>query len=278
MSKTIGIAGLGLIGGSMAQALKKYTGHLVLGTDLDADVLRRALSEGAVDGALEDDAVSRCDLLLVALYPQAAVDFVTSHAQTIKKGACVIDLCGVKRHVCAALEPVARAHGFHFIGGHPMAGREVSGYGAARPELFAGASMILTPEAGTPEALLEQLESLFTSVGFAGIKYAGPAEHDRIIACTSQLAHVLSSAYVKSPAALEHKGFSAGSFQDMTRVATLNEDMWSELFLLNRDYLCGEIDALRERLAQYALALRAGDAPELTRLLKEGKTRKQQLS
>ena len=274
----IGIVGLGLIGASMAQAVKRFTPHRVWGAELARDVLQRALEEQAVDGMLDEQRLGDCDLLLLALYPQAAVDWITARADKLKKDACVVDLCGVKRYVCGALEPLASKYSFFFVGGHPMAGREVSGYGAASAELFLGASMILTPGAETPRARLAQLEAFFASLGFSGVQYASSDEHDRIIAYTSQLAHVLSSAYVKSPSALSYRGFSAGSFRDMTRVAALNETMWTELFLRNRDHLADEIESLCARLAEYGQALRAENAEELCCLLREGRERKKQLS
>lgn len=261
----------------MAQALKKHTAHLVFGADRCEETLRTALSEGCIDGALTEQTIARCDLLFIALYPQAAIDTVKKWAAQIKRGACVVDLCGVKRAIEDTLAPLAREHGFLYIGGHPMAGREVSGYTAARADLFEGASMILTPDADAPPSLLESLESLFLSIGFRCVTFSTPEDHDRIIAYTSQLAHVLSSAYVKSPTALMHRDFSAGSFADMTRVASLNEAMWTELFLLNRDFLADEVDALCGRLSDYSKALRAQDAQALKRLLAEGSERKRAL-
>jgi prephenate dehydrogenase len=229
------------------------------------------MEDGVIDAPLTEERLGSCDLLLVALYPQAAVDYVTSHADSIGKQTVVVDFCGVKRSVCAALAPVARQHGFRFVGGHPMAGTERSGYESARGDLFRNASMILTPGPEAESLLLEQLSEFFRSIGFGTIRIAAPEEHDRMIAYTSQLAHVLSGAYVKSPAALSHWGFSANSFQDMTRVARLSEDMWTELFLLNRDFLTDEVEGLSRRLMEYGTALRARDGAELHRLLKEGR-------
>lgn len=267
---TVGIVGLGLIGGSMAQAVKAFTGHRVYGLDRDGAVLERALAEGVLDGELNREALERCDVLLLALYPKAAVEYVARHGEHIPAGACVVDLCGVKRAVWEGIGPMAAQRGFCYVGGHPMAGRELSGYGAAKAELFAGASMLLCPREGETPETMAMLKEFFRALGFARVSLTTPREHDRIIAYTSQLAHVLSNAYVKSPSALDSGRFSGGSFQDLTRVARLNVPMWTELFLLNRDLLAQEIDGLCGRLSAYGDALRAQDGERLAALLQEG--------
>ena len=266
----VGIVGLGLIGGSMAKAIRAHTGHRVLGYDRDEAAQAQALADGVIDGALDEHTLGTCRLLLLALYPSATVDYVTRNAEHIAGQARVVDLCGVKRYVCDAVSPIAARRGFYFVGGHPMAGRERSGYGASSASLYQGASMLLTPREETPDDVLSELEAFFLTLGFGTVSRTDAAEHDSMIAYTSQLAHVLSNAYVKSPRALRHKQFSGGSFQDLTRVATLNEIMWSELFLHNRDPLIEEIDALCARLSAYGDALRANDETSLRALLREG--------
>lgn len=272
--KKLGIVGLGLIGGSLAKAFARLGQYEILGADTSEPILAQAKSCGAIQDILTDSRLAECDILLLALYPQAAIDYVAAHADRIREGTVVIDCCGVKRKVCDALFPLAASHGFFYIGGHPMAGTERSGFDYATPDLFCGASMILTPPENITAEILKQAEKIFLAVGFGSIKYATPEEHDRIIAYTSQLAHVLSSAYVKSPAALLHRGFSAGSFRDMTRVARLNETMWTELFLENHEYLAEEVEGLAHRLEEYAAAIREKDAGTLFSLLKEGRERK----
>lgn len=274
----VGIVGLGLIGGSFAKALQRFTEHRVWGMDADADVQQRALCDGVIDGELDDAVLADCDVLLLALYPQACIDFVFAHADRIKKGACVVDLCGVKSSVCAAIVPLARDKGFCFFGGHPMAGREKSGYDASIEDLFCGASMILIPPEDAAEELIARVSDFFRACQFGGICFTTPTQHDGMIAYTSQLAHVVASAYVKSPAALQYKAFSGGSFQDMTRVATLNETMWTELFLANRTLLADEIEQLCARLEPYVAALRSGDAAGLHTLLKDGSQWKARIS
>ena len=270
----VGIVGLGLIGGSMAKSIKARTGHTVYGTDLGAETMTMARMCGAIDAPLTEENLPSCDLILVAIRPQAAIDWVKSHAAAISKSAIVVDLCGVQRSVVAAIAPVAEQYGFAYIGGHPMAGRERGGFTAATDDLYVGASMILTPDKRTDMQLLETLKAFFLDVGFAGLTFSTPEEHDRIIAFTSQLAHIASSAYVKSPEAQRRRGFSAGSFQDMTRVARLDEDMWTELFLADADYLTSELEVLVGHLNEYLDALKNRDAEQLRALLRDGREKK----
>lgn len=267
----VGIVGLGLIGGSMAKSVKARTAHTVWGTDLDQETMALARMSGAIDGALTEENLPQCDLILVAICPGAAIRWVRDHAENISKSAILVDLCGVKRTVVEALAPIAEEHGFAYIGGHPMAGRERGGFTASSEDLYVGASMILTPDKRTDMQLLETLKAFFLDIGFAGLTFSDPEEHDRIIAFTSQLAHITSSAYVKSPEAQRRRGFSAGSFQDMTRVARLDENMWTELFLDDADYLVKELDILIENLTAYSNALKSGDAERVRALLKEGR-------
>lgn len=271
---TVGIVGLGLIGGSMAKSIKARTAHTVLGIDLSQETMALARMCGAIDEPLTKENVGSCDIVLVALRPQAAIDWVNTNAEHLCKEAILIDLCGVKRVVCQALAPVAQQYGFSYIGGHPMAGRERGGFVSATDDLFAGASMILTPDQRTDMILLEKLKPFFLDLGFANLTFSTPDEHDRIIAYTSQLAHIASSAYIKSPEAQRRRGFSAGSFKDMTRVARLDEDMWTELFLDDADYLTQELEQFIQNLSGFLAALRAKDAEALCALLREGREKK----
>ena len=270
----VGIVGLGLIGGSMAKSIKARTAHTVYGIARSEETLMMARMCGAIDGALTDETLPQCDLILVAIRPQAAIDWVRDHADRIAKSAILVDLCGVKRTVVAAISPIAEAHGFAYIGGHPMAGKERGGFTSATEDLYVGASMILTPDKRTDMQQLDILKAFFLDVGFAGLTFSTPEEHDRIIAYTSQLAHIVSSAYIKSPEAQRRRGFSAGSFRDMTRVARLDEDMWTELFLDDADYLTEELDILIQHLQEYAAVLKDRDAQKLHDLLKDGREKK----
>lgn len=273
----IGIVGLGLIGGSLAKALKYNTEHEVLGTDIDRGVLLKAKLLGAVDDELLPEQLPSCDLVITALYPQDTLDYITQHAQSFKKGAIVMDCCGVKRVICETLWQCAKENSFLFYGAHPMAGLHFSGFAYSDVHMFSNASMILLPPDNADINDLANLKHLFLSIGFTNIQISTPEEHDRIIAYTSQLAHVVSNAYVKSPQAQVHNGFSAGSYKDLTRVAKLNADMWTELFLDNVDNLTEELDGLIENLQQYSRALHEKDAKTLHALLKAGSDRKEKI-
>ena len=270
----VGIVGLGLIGGSMAKSIKARTAHTVWGVDLNHETMTLARMCGAIDAPLTEENLPQCDILLIAIRPAAAIEWVKRHAPLISKSAIVVDLCGVKRVVVAGIAPVAEQYGFAYIGGHPMAGKERGGFTSATDDLYVGASMILTPDKRTDMQLLETLKTFFLDIGFAGLTFSDPEEHDRIIAYTSQLAHIASSAYVKSPEAQRRRGFSAGSFRDMTRVARLDEDMWTELFLDDADYLTGELKVLIGHLTEYLDVLEAKDAQKLHDLLKDGREKK----
>ena len=271
----IAIIGLGLIGGSYAKATKARTLHTVYGYDLDQEVMMFARMTGAMDKPLTDELLKECDLVLVALRPGAAINWTKAHAEILGQAKCtVVDICGVKRVVCAEMGALAEAHGYQYIGGHPMAGKETGGFVNASESLFEGASMILTPDARTDLNMLELLKNYFTDIGFAHLTFSTPDEHDRIIAYTSQLAHIVSGAYVKSPTAQKRRGFSAGSFRDLTRVARLDENMWTELMLDNREYLADELRILIENLKPYLDALEHNDADALRECLKEGRIAK----
>jgi len=267
----IGIVGLGVLGGSLAKSVKARTLHDVLGIDTNEETMMLARMCGAIDEPLTQENIASCDLLFLAVRPHIAIEWVRSHAEGIATSTTVIDLCGVKRTVTEQLQPIAREYGFTYIGGHPMAGKERSGFVSSTDDLFDAASMILTPDGSIDINTLEDLKNFFLDIGFAHLTFTTPDEHDRIIAYTSQLAHITSSAYVRSPEALRRRGFSAGSFGDMTRVARLDEDMWSELFLANADHLVEQLDILIGNLVLFKASLEAGDAEGLRQLLKEGR-------
>ncbi len=274
---TIGIIGLGLIGGSLSKSIKEHSKHIVWGYDIDLTVVEKALLVGAIDEQLSDSMLPQCDIVLVALYPGRCVEYITAHADHFGPNAIVIDCAGVKRAVCDPLFELASKHSWTYIGGHPMAGREFSGFDHTTGTLFERASMILTPMPDVTIEALTEAKGFFLDVGFRTVRITTPEEHDSMIAFTSQLAHIVSSAYIKNPRSAQHKGFSAGSFQDMTRVARLNENMWTELFLDNADLLVPSIDDFIFRLTQYRDALADRNEQELWELLKEGRIKKEAL-
>ncbi|NLY70608.1 MAG: prephenate dehydrogenase, partial [Clostridiales bacterium] len=269
-----GIIGLGLIGGSLAKAIKENTNHKVFGTDLKESVIYKALLLEAIDDRLTEDMLPSCDMTIVALYPEACIEYIKEKASLFKKGSIVFDCCGVKQSVCSQVQDVAEQNNFIFIGGHPMAGLEYWGFKYSQKVLFQNASMILTPPDGIEIEVLEKVKRFWLSLGFTNVEITSPEKHDQIIAFTSQLAHIVSSAYIKSPMAPLHKGFSAGSYKDLTRVAKLNPDMWTELFLMNKDNLVTEIDGLIDRLTEYRDALNDNNENKLWQLLEEGTKKK----
>ncbi len=270
----VGIVGLGLIGGSMAKSVKNRTLHTVFGIDTDAETMTFARMSGAIDAPLTDESIGGCDIILLAIRPNAAVNWVEENASAISKKAIVIDLCGVKRAVCDRIAPIADEYGFSYIGGHPMAGKERSGFVNSTDDLFVGAYMILTPNECTDISMLETIKHFFLDIGFAGLTFSTPSEHDRIIAFTSQLAHIASSAYIKSPEAKQRRGYSAGSYRDMTRVARLDENMWTELFMDNSDNLIEQLELFIGNLNEYLIALKEGDESKIRALLREGREKK----
>lgn len=273
---TVGILGLGLIGGSFAKAYHA-AGWTVLAADRDAAILSFAQMSGAVDGTLGAENAAQCDLILACICPEAAIAELTGLAPHIGEKPVVIDCCGTKRVVCEALFPVAEQYGLTYLGGHPMAGSHHSGFKYARENLYHNAPMVLVPPSFDDIALLQRVKELLAPAGFGHISVTTAQAHDEMIAFTSQMPHLISNAYIKSPTAAEHKGFSAGSYKDMTRVAWLNAPMWAELFLENRDFLLRELGWLMESLREYRAALEKNDLPELTRLLEEGKKRKEEV-
>lgn len=271
----IGIVGLGLIGGSMAKAIKTFRNDTIYAFDKNQEVLKKAMAEKIIDGILDDSAISRCDLLITAIYPKATIEYIEKQKHLISPNTVVIDCCGVKEYVCQGIAPIAQEKGFIFVGGHPMAGKECAGYDNSFDELFLFASMILTPYENTPQPILAALTHFFHSLGFGHVEITTAEIHDRNIAFTSQLAHIVSNAYVKSPRAEIHRGFSAGSYKDLTRVAKLEEAMWAELFLENKDNLLNEIETIIGHMKEYAIAMETDDSAKLQELLKIGRERKE---
>ena len=274
---TVGIIGLGLIGGSLAKAFRRDPSVTVLGWDRDPSITEFAQIAQAIQGPLTDERLGELDLLLLATYPEAVVEHMERLAPLLQSHTMVIDCAGTKEKVCQAVFPLAQRYGFPFLGGHPMAGTHFSGFKYSRADLFDGAPMVLVPPTFDDIRLLDRAKKLLAPVGFGRVSITTADKHDQRIAFTSQMAHVISNAYIKSPTAKAHKGFSAGSYKDMTRVAWLNAPMWSELFLENRDNMLHELDCLMDRLMEYRAAIAEDDAAALTQLLEDGKKRKEEV-
>ena len=272
----VGICGLGLIGASMAKAYRR-DGHTVFGFDTNASTLGFASLSEIISDELNDKTIPECDLIFIALYPRIAIEYLNKIAPIVSRNTVVIDLCGTKESICECGFSLAERYGFTFVGGHPMAGTQYSGIKYSKENLFKGAPMVLVPPIFDDIAFLDRIKKLLSPAGFGKISVTTAKRHDELIAFTSQLAHVVSNAYVKSPTAQNHKGFSAGSYKDMTRVAWLNENMWSELFLENKEPLLFEIDNIIASLNEYRNAIAADDKDTLTALLRDGRLAKEKV-
>ena len=272
----VGILGLGLIGGSLARAYA-LEGHTVYAQETDEQILSFAILSGAVHAPLDEERIAQCELILLAIYPDGSASWLENHAPQISPSALVLDCCGIKREVCARCFPLAEKYGFIFVGGHPMAGTQFSGFKYSRATLFRGAPMVLVPPVFDDISLLERVKEALKPCGFGSFSVTTAEDHDKMIAFTSQMPHILSNAYIKSPTALNHKGFSAGSYKDLTRVAWLNAPMWAELFLENRENVLFELDTYLNSLNAYRQAVAEGDFDRLVELLEEGKKRKEEV-
>ena len=265
----ITIVGLGLIGGSLAKAIKKYTAHTVYGVNRSESVISEALLCGAIDEKGTAETLKISDIVIVCLYPHETMSFIKDHRKNFKENATIIDACGTKKIICEELMPVAKENNFVFIGTHPMAGKEKGGFANSEAELFGGTSFIITAE-DAPENAVNTIKELALSLKFGQVVLTSPAEHDNIIAYTSQLPHVLACAYIKDPVSAKHSGFSAGSFRDVSRVATINASMWSQLFIDNKEALSEHINLLVDNLKLLENAISTSNKAELEELLDAG--------
>ena len=273
---TVGILGLGLIGGSLARAYA-LEGHTVYAIQRNEDMLAFAMLSGAVHGKLDETTISECDLLLLAIYPGGSAAWLEKYAHLVRKDALVLDCCGIKQEICDRCFPLAEKYGFTFVGGHPMAGTQFSGFKYSRANMFVGAPMVLVPPRFDDMDLLDRVKAALSPCGFGSFSVTTASDHDRLIAFTSQMPHVISNAFIKSPTASMHKGFSAGSYKDLTRVAWLNAPMWAELCMENRKNMMFELDHYITSLQAYKKALENSDLDALTALLEEGKMRKEEV-
>ena len=272
----VGILGLGLIGGSLARAYSK-AGHLVYAYERDRSMLDFAKLAGAVKEELTSEHIGACDLILLAIYSGGAAAWLENNGQYVSPDALVIDCCGIKEEICQRCFPLAEKYGFTFVGGHPMAGSHFSGFKYSRSNLFQGAPMVLVPPRYDDPELLQRVKNALAPCGFGTFSVTTAQEHDKMIAFTSQMPHIVSNAYIKSPTALSHKGFSAGSYKDLTRVAWLNPQMWAELFLSNRNNVLKELNFYIESLEAYRAAIEANDEDTLIELLDQGRKRKEEV-
>lgn len=272
----VGILGLGLIGGSLARAYAKY-GHTVYAAEKDESMLDFAQLAGVVSGRLDINAIPSCDLILLAIYTGGSIEWLYENAQYISESTLVVDCCGIKQKICECGFALAKSCGFTFIGGHPMAGSHFSGFKYSRSNLFQGAPMVLVPPRFDDPMLLERAKEALKPCNFGSFSMTTAQAHDKMIAFTSQMPHIVSNAYIKSPTAQSHKGFSAGSYKDLTRVAWLNPQMWAELFLSNKENILEELSFYINALSEYKKAIESDDEETLIRILDEGRKRKEEV-
>jgi len=272
----VGILGLGLIGGSLTRAYA-LEGHTVYACNRTESMLSFAMLAGAVHGRLDESTIPECDLILLSIYPDGSARWLERNAHMVRPDALVIDCCGIKREICRRCFPLAKKYGFTFVGGHPMAGSQFSGFKYSRANLFEGQPMVLIPPVFDDIALLDRVKQALRPCKFGSFSVTTAEKHDKMIAFTSQMPHILSNAFIKSPTAREHKGFSAGSYRDLTRVAWLNPQMWAELFLENSDFVLEELDFYIQSLSAYRDAIASQDSDTLVALLEEGKRRKEEV-
>ncbi len=272
----IAIVGLGLIGGSLAKAIKKNTSHRVCALDINQNATEAALSTGTIDAELKSpEQLNTSDITIICLYPGDTIDFVRTNAHHFKKGSIVADTCGIKSEICETLVPIGKKNGFTFIGAHPMAGSEKSGFSASSAEMFDKASFIIT-SADEDDRSAETLAGIAKDIGFSQVVTTTPQQHDRIIALTSQLPHVLACAYILDPDTSHHRGFSGGSFRDVSRVAEINDRLWSELFIKNKDSLSEKINRLIINLQRLDDAIATSDYDTLSKLLQAARKKKEE--
>ncbi len=272
----IAVVGMGIIGGSFCKSLKKNTNHYIIGINRTKSTLEKAYSDGVIDEIGDNESLKKADVVILALYPKAAVEFIEKNGMYIKKGAVVTDSAGIKTEICSELRELSEKFGFEFVGSHPMAGKETNGYESSDGDLYNGASYIIVP-CGASDKSVKILSDLAIEMKFGMIKITNPEEHDRMIAYTSQLPHILACAYVLSPCCKNHKGFSAGSYKDVSRVANINSTLWSELFMENREPLISELEILNKNLLAIIDAVKIGDKKRIEELLEQAHKTKEAL-
>ena len=270
----VGIVGLGLIGGSLAKAYKREEEVYLMAYDIDKTSLDFAILAGDVDAVLTPDRLKECDIVFISTYPAASMEYMRQNADLFNKDGIVMDCVGTKTEICRFGFALAREHNFTFVGGHPMGGTQFSGYKYSKASMFDHAPMVIVPPVYDDIQFFDRIDNLLKPVRFGRLSITTAEEHDAMIAYTSQMCHIVSNAFIKSPTAGSHKGFSAGSYRDLTRVAHLAPKMWTELIMENRAAVQKELQYFMSSMQAYCDAVAAGDADGLCRLLREGSDRK----
>lgn len=270
----IGIIGLGLIGGSLGRTIVKKTNDTVYAFDISKKAMLDGKLLSAYHFELNNQNISEMDVVFFSLYPKNLEIALAEYCPKLKKGCLVLDGCGNKRKVVKQMKELSTVYPhLQFISTHPMAGREFSGVNHSSSSLFDRASMILV-NVNADLRTISWLKEYSLSIGFGSVTITTAEKHDEIIAFTSQLAHLVSSSYIKSETASEFMGFSAGSFRDMTRVARLSPEMWAELTVDNADFLVNEIDSIIKSLSEYKDALNEKNLEKMKKLLADGNEKK----
>lgn len=263
------------MGGSIAKALKKTNKYYVIGYNRTEEITKRALSDGAIDEIWDGVSPIDADITVLAVNPNVAFKLLETLPSLLKKGSILTDICGVKAEIVKMGEAVCKEKGIFFIGGHPMAGRERNGYDYSTEDLFFNRSYIFTETANSDKETLNKLSQLALDIGCSDVTITSPEYHDKMIAYTSQIPHILAGAYMNSPTSATHKGYSAGSYHDVSRVASVDENLWSQLFLSNKDNLLYEIDILIRNLQDYKEAVARNDQNRLSGIIKTGRILKE---
>lgn len=269
------VVGLGLIGGSVARRLNGFRNTYITGIDKDKKTLELAKADGVIDAGFTEsaEAVADADFIILCLYPKANVEFINKNRQYLKKGCVITDVSGVKGYMVSNLRELLPDY-VDYVGAHPMAGREVGGYQSSTDTLFEKASFLITPTPENKPESISLVREMAEYIGCAHVVTTTPEEHDAMIAYTSQLMHVVAVALCDNPVLERSEFFSAGSLRDCTRVANINEVMWSELFLENKEQLSERIDEMQTSLSKIRTALDEDDEAELRRIMKYAKGQK----
>lgn len=263
------------MGGSMARRLRGFHNCTIAAYNRSRESLDLALADGVIDEAYDNagDAMDNADLIIMCLYPQLNIDFVRENVDRIKPGAVITDVTGVKGFIISEMKKIL-PDTVDFIGGHPMAGREVGGYKSSTDTLYDNAPYIITPDKTNKPENIQLVRDMAKYIGCREVVTTTPDEHDSIIAYTSQLMHVVAVALCDNPLLERSSSFAGGSLQDCTRIAVINEKMWSELFVENKEHLAYRITEFQDCLERIKKATLDGDRAELEKIMKHATEQK----
>ena len=271
----IAIIGLGIIGGSMAYALRGFKGALISGCDINPDTRKKALAANAVDEVFDTPApaIENADLVILCVYPELICRIIHENRHHFKKGAVITDVCGVKTKIAHDITNIL-PEGTTYVGGHPMAGKETDGFDSATSELFGMCGYIITPiESSTPDAI-RLVRDMARYVGATRLTVATPEDHDSVIAYTSDLMHVSAAALCLDYNHKMNRAYTAGAFRDCTRIANINPELWTQLFIENKDFLLDELDSFITSVTRIRDAIKTENHSELVTMLSEVRTNK----